>query len=71
MAQTFTACRAEAYLQKACELTEAASHVFRDESRRLHMLDLAATYQRAAHTLSPAESAAPERAVQQKIFCRG
>jgi hypothetical protein len=45
--------------------------VFRDESRRLHMLDLAATYQRAADTLSPAESAAPERAVQQKVFCRG
>jgi len=60
------------YRQRASrDLTQAASHVFRDENRRLHMLDLAATYQRAADTLSPAESAVPERALQQKIFCRG
>jgi hypothetical protein len=57
------------FRQRAQQLTEAAKHVWRDESRRRHMLDLAATYERVVDTLSPMESEpAPSGAMQQKVF---
>ena len=40
-------------------LTEAAAHVFRDEGRRRHMLDLAATYQRVADAMAPLPPKSP------------
>ena len=45
--------QAQVYRQRARVLTEAAAHEFRDEGRRRHMLDLAATYQRVADEMAP------------------
>jgi hypothetical protein len=47
--------RAGAFRHRAHQLTEAASHEWRDEERRRHLLELAAQYQRAADTLFPRE----------------
>jgi hypothetical protein len=49
MAQPIAARRAAAYRQRA----ELARHEWRDEGRRQHMLDLAATYQHVANALVP------------------
>ena len=53
--------RAGAYRSRARELTEAAVHEFRDEGRRLHMLDLAQTYQRVADEMAPQPAPAAHR----------
>ena len=45
--------RAGVYRHRAQQLTEAARHEWRYASYRQHMLDLAATYQRAADALAP------------------
>jgi hypothetical protein len=53
MTDRHTQRRAEIFRQRARVLTEAAAHVFRDESRRLHMLDLAKSYEHTANEMSP------------------
>ena len=47
MAQPIAVRRAAAYRQRALQLTETAAHL-RDEGNRKHLLDLVATYRRAA-----------------------
>ena len=46
--------RAGAYRRRAKELATASQQEGRYEDRRRHLLDLAATYQRAADQLAPA-----------------
>jgi hypothetical protein len=53
MPQPFAIRRANIYRQRARELAEAATHEWRDESRRLHMLDLAKSYERTADAMAP------------------
>ena len=52
MAQPFPIRRAAIYRQRAQELTESAKQL-RDECDRKHMLDQAATFERAADALAP------------------
>ena len=52
MAQPFPIRRAAAYRQRAQQLSETANHL-RDECDRRHMLDQAATFERAADALAP------------------
>jgi hypothetical protein len=47
------------YRQRSRALTEEAKQEFRDEGRRLHLLDLAATYQRVADEMAPPPVPAP------------
>ena len=54
MAKPFSTRRAAAYRQRAQQLTETARHEWREDVRR-HMLDQAATFQRAANALAPPE----------------
>jgi nitrate reductase assembly molybdenum cofactor insertion protein NarJ len=44
--------QAQVYRQRSRALTDSAAYEFRDEGRRLHMLDLAATYQRVADEMA-------------------
>ena len=59
MAQPFPVRRAAIYRQRAQELTEAARQL-RDECDRKHMLDQAATFERAADALAPPPPEPPE-----------
>jgi hypothetical protein len=52
MAQPFPVRRAAIYRQRAQQLSEAAKQP-RDECDRRHMLDQAATFQRAADAMAP------------------
>ena len=52
MAQPHPVRRAAVYRQRAHELSESAKHL-RDECDRRHMLDQAATFERAADALAP------------------
>ena len=52
MAQPFPVRRAAIYRQRAHELSESAKQP-RDECDRRHMLDQAATFERAADALAP------------------
>ena len=45
--------RAGAYRQRARELSEAATHEWRDEGRRQHLRDLAKSYERTADAMAP------------------
>jgi len=45
--------QAQLYRQRSRALTEEAKHEFRDEGRRLHLLDLAHTFQRTADAMAP------------------
>ena len=45
--------RAQMYRQRSRALAEEAKHEFRDVSRRLHLLDLAQTFQRTADVMAP------------------
>jgi hypothetical protein len=56
MAQPFPVRRASVYRQRAQQLTETAVHEWREDVRR-HMLDQAATFQRAADAMAPASEA--------------
>jgi len=53
--------RAQTFRQRSRLLSEAAVHEFRDEGRRHHMLDLAATYQRVADEMAPPPAPAAHR----------
>ena len=44
--------RAGTYRQRAKQLADAAAHEVRDEGRRQHLFDLAATYRRTADALA-------------------
>ena len=52
MPQPFAARRAAVYRHRARELAETATHEWRDENR-LHMLDLAKSYERTADAMAP------------------
>jgi hypothetical protein len=51
-AQPLASRRAGAFRRRADQLTEAAARELRDEVRRQHLLDLAATYRRSADALA-------------------
>ena len=53
MAQPIAARRAAAYRQRAQQLTQIAAQEWREDVRR-HLLDQAATYQRAADAMGAA-----------------
>jgi hypothetical protein len=59
MAQPIASRRAAAYRQRAQQLTEIAAHEWREDVRR-HMLDQAATFQRAAAAMGPPPPAEPQ-----------
>ena len=58
MAQPFSVRRAAICRQRAHELSESAKHL-RDECDRRHMLDQAATFERAADALAPRQPPEP------------
>jgi len=60
--------RAGQYRQRAQELTAAAAQP-RDECDRRHMLDQAATFERAADALAPLPAPPPEPAWRQQGRC--
>ena len=53
--------RAGVYRHRAQELIEAAKHELRDEGRRRHLHELAATYQRVADEMAPPPAPAAHR----------
>jgi hypothetical protein len=63
MAQPFPIRRAAIYRQRALELTESAKQL-RDECDRRHMLDQAATFQRAADAMAPPDEKPDDPQVQ-------
>ena len=52
MAQDFATRRAAAYRERAQQLSQIAAHEWREDVRR-HLLDQAATFQRAADAMGP------------------
>jgi hypothetical protein len=48
--------RAGIYRHRAKQLAEAAAHEWRDQGRRLHLLDLAKSYERTADAMAPLPS---------------
>ena len=58
MPQPFPVRRAAIYRQRAQELSESAKQL-RDECDRRHMLDQAATFERAADALAPRQPPEP------------
>jgi len=53
--------RAQMYRQRSRALAEEAKDEFRDEGRRLHLLDLAQTFQRVADEMAPQPAPAAHR----------
>ena len=63
--------RAGIYRHRAKQLAESAAHEFRDEGRRRHLLDLAATYQRVADAMAPLPPPSPRELLIAHLRERG